>query len=180
MKGLSVRTKLTLTVAGLAFLIVFGVFAYHTYEIGESSRNAAEETSVLFVTLQASKALDLLLTEDVNILRSQVDEIKKHKDVLYCVFVDREGKPIADSFNGKIPAYLKDKLPPAKEFKTVIKRPDGSEILHIVEPIQEYGALAVGFKRTPLKEFILAEVEDFWWVFAISLFTALVLSLFIS
>ncbi|RMG00536.1 MAG: methyl-accepting chemotaxis protein [Nitrospirae bacterium] len=180
-KGMSVRAKLTLTFLLLIIIAVTGAFVYHVVEMVESLEKAKEEQNRLFVTAQASKTIDMLITEDINILKTLAGKIKEsNPDVVFTVFRDAEGKVIAHSFGKNKPAELLKTKPITKESSSEIVVPGFGELTVFSTPIETYGSLTIGFKRPSVKELLLEEIKDFAIVYIIAIFIGILISLFVS
>jgi methyl-accepting chemotaxis protein len=180
MKGLSVRVKILLTLLGMVIITATGVFIYHAVEMAEEIEHTSLERYKLYATSQASKALDLLITEDYNVLKSLTDEIRSSGDVLYAVFTDKDGKAITHTFSGEVPpeliALIKEGKPVADEFNLQ----GFKQHYLIISPVGDYGFLATGFIKPSTITLIRKEIGDFLFVYLISISIGIVIAFFVS
>lgn len=180
MKGLSVRLKILLTILALIVFGTAGVFVYHTLEMAEEIEAGSLEKYRLFATTQASKALDLLITEDIEILKTLTDEIKVSKDVLYVVFADSEGKVITHTFGGGVPSEVVSLIREGKPVAEELNLQGYGRHYNIVSPIGEYGFLSIGFKKSSTLDIIKEEIGDYLIVYLITISVGIAVALFLS
>lgn len=180
MEGLSVRVKLLLTLMGLILFATTGIFIYHTIEMVEEIEATSLEKYKLLTAYQASKAYDLLITEDINGLKTLTDEIKSSKDVLYAVFTDTDGKVITHTFGSDVPPELLSIIREGKERAEEFNLQGFEEHYNIIASIGDYGFLTTGFNKPSTSELVKEEVGDILIVYGIALSIGIVLSLFIS
>ncbi|MFN3480271.1 MAG: methyl-accepting chemotaxis protein [Thermodesulfovibrionales bacterium] len=180
MKGLSVRVKVLLTFIGLILIVTTAVFIYHAIEMAEEIEATSLEKYKLFTTSQASRAFDLLITEDINVLKTLTDEIKSSKDVLYAVFTDSDGKVITHTFGSDVPqellAIIREGKAKTKEFNLQ----GFGKHYNIISPVGDYGFLTVGFKKSSTFELVKKEIGNFLIVYGIAISIGIILSFFMS
>lgn len=180
MKGLSIRLKIILTILALVVFGTAGVFVYHAFELGEEIRTRSVEGYKLFATSYSSKALDLLITEDINMLMTLTDEIRSSKDVLYAVVTDSEGKIITHTFKGGVPVEVLNTIREGKPSTKELNLQTLGKHYNIVSPIGEYGFLDIGFKKHSLIDIIKGEIGDFLIVYLIAISISIGVGLFMS
>lgn len=177
----SVRAKIILSFLLSIFLVVTGVFAYNVYKVGQELSNIEDEKQKLFVSGQSSKAFDLLITEDVNILVALAMDIKESSpDVVYCLFRGAEGEIVTHTFDDELPGPLKDVgYPAAQETREIRVAPYGM-LKNITYPIDVYGSITVGFRETSLLDALKKEIGGFALVYAASMVIGLLISLLMA
>ncbi|MFN3739880.1 MAG: methyl-accepting chemotaxis protein [Thermodesulfovibrionales bacterium] len=180
MKGLSVRVKVLLTLIGLIFIVTTGVFIYHTIEMAEEIGASSLEKYNLFTVSQASRAFDLLITEDINVLKTLTDEIKSSKDVLYAVFTDSDGKVITHTFGSDVPQELLAIIREGKAKAEEVNLQGFGRHYNIISPIGDFGFLTIGFKKSSTFELIKEEIGDYLIVYGIAISIGIILSFFMS
>ncbi len=99
-------TKLLAGAIGLVVISALAVASWATYHYSQSLRQSFRDQCFLLGHSLAADATDLILTHDVVALQKMVQHQKViHPDLAY-LFVQKDGKVLAHSFDGGFPVHL--------------------------------------------------------------------------
>jgi len=179
--GMGIQAKLTLSFLAVIFVVVTGVFGYNVYELLKEIRRGEQERQKLFVSSQAAKALDLLITEDERILTALAMDIRENSPaVVFALFRNRDGRVIAHSFEKELPAPLKRVGVDGREGDIRMELAPFGTVRVVTYPIESYGTITVGFRQVELKRLLGDEVVDYALVYAASLLIGFLVALVVA
>jgi signal transduction histidine kinase len=155
--AVSVRTKvfgivlLSTLVLSISFIVQVRLTMFNYLE------NQAVELGFSIADDVASRAVDLILTNDLYSLYQLLHDTQQHfSNVRYIFIVDTENDVLASTFNGGFPLELLDAnhVVPGQDINTVVLETEEGLIWDIAVPVFEgrLGEARVGISETALRE----------------------------
>lgn len=183
--GVSLRTKIVGMVLGAVLIIGLAMTLTVRARLAADLNRSLEERGVAIGRYVASRATDLVLTDNAFALYQLIrDTLENNLDVRYVFILDTDGQPLVHSFPHAVPSGLiaVNQPQPGQPYRLQLLNSDEGTILDVAVPILsgDAGYTRVGLSSSRLK----AEVTQATWqlltITAIALLVGMIIALLLT
>lgn len=154
--SLSLRKKMLIAIAGLILVLGTVGTAYARATLSSTAASELDRRALALANELEGYSVDLLLTNDIFSLHQRVRDLAaNHEDIRYVAVFDETGALRASTFDGALPAGLRESnvASPGAGASIVTLHTTEGEIRDVAYPIQagRLGEIRIGFTRQPVQ-----------------------------